>query len=102
MLFSHSADSHVSSYYDHTIVGHESHETKHSGLKILLMAAQIQEGEYLPAVSRNVGPRLVLASRCTFQLHLFPRLVEAHYLLTNTRCPTILRLVREVKDFHPC
>ena len=56
MLLGHSTNSHVSSDYDHCIVWEQAYQTEHGGLQVLLMAAEIQEGQQFLGVSGNVRP----------------------------------------------
>ena len=99
MLPRHFADAHVGSDHDHGVVGHETDESEHSSLEVLLMATQIQERDQTLRVLRDVRPGLILTCILMRLKHLVVLCVEAHDFLPNARGSSVCRFVTEVKHF---
>jgi hypothetical protein len=100
VLLSHATHAHVGSDYDHAVVGQESHQSKHSGLQVLLMSAQVQECDDLLSVVSDVRPCLVLGGALPLLFHLLLRLIEPHYLLADAGRPPVGCFVGEVEHFE--
>lgn len=98
MLSGHSAYAHISTDNYHAVIRHQAYQPKHCCFQILLMAAQVQEGNKFFWIGCDVSPWLVFRLLRSFDLHLIILIVEAHNLLSDRGSAPVGLLVSEVKN----
>mmetsp|Transcript_37682 Transcript_37682/g.87521 ORF Transcript_37682/g.87521 Transcript_37682/m.87521 type:complete len:210 (-) Transcript_37682:106-735(-) len=102
VLARHALEAGVGVDYDHGIVWTEADEAEDRRLQVLLVAAEIDEGNEPLGLAHDVLPAGVSRgcshSSRTVGIHQLALLIETHDLLCDAAGATILGLVREVEN----
>lgn len=101
MLAGHLGQTHVGTYDDTAKIWCQAGQTVDGCFEVLLMAAQVDQGDYFGAVLDDLLPILVLILIKPIRDDLLALSIEAHDLLTNGAGPASLLFVPVIEDPGP-